>query len=234
MKGREQLSPLVAALSERLAVEAGPHTRTDVVLTDNRVRMASVRRQARGRLELRVARRLLEFNGRRAVEPLVGFAVGRGAARHELRRLVAEVPELEAGKRRATVLRPMGRHHHLVPILREEGLAHLGAVPAVQVTWGPRRRLTRGQRTIRLGSYHAPTRVIRLHRLLDQPSVPRWLVGFVVYHELLHDVFGIDESGARRVIHPPAFRAREAQHPRYEDAQRWEREERPRLMAGAR
>ncbi len=234
MRGAGPLGPLVAALSEQLAREVGPRTRTEVVVTNNRVRLASVRRPARGWLELRVSRRLLDASGPDALEPLVGFAVGRRAARTALQRLVAAVPDEPSQAKRSAVLRPVGRHHHLVPILREEALAHLGAVPDVQVTWGPRRRVRRGQRTIRLGSYHQPTRVIRLHRLMDQPAVPRWMVGFVMFHELLHDVFGIDETGPRRVIHPPAFRAREAEHPRYDDAMRWERDVLPRLMAGAR
>jgi hypothetical protein len=71
---------------------------------------------------------------------------------------------------------------------------------------------------------------VRVHRSLDDPRIPRWYVGFVLFHELLHHHFGIDEVDGRRRIHPPEFRAREREHPRYADARHFEEHVLPVLL----
>ena len=206
--------------------------RASVVLTDNRVRVASVQRRRGGGLELRVARHFLASHGVAAIPPLVGFVHGDAEATAALRRLVRGVPAPPPGAPRRPALRPQGRVHSLVPILREEAEAHLGHVPAVGITWGARVRRRGGQRSVRLGSYQFVHQLVRVHRLLDDHRAPRWVVGFVVFHELLHHEVGVDASAPRRCVHPPEFRAREAAHPRFLDVKRWEREWLPRLLAG--
>ncbi|PIE65501.1 MAG: hypothetical protein CSA24_02710 [Deltaproteobacteria bacterium] len=100
------------------------------------------------------------------------------------------------------------------------------------ITWGPRRRRKR-QRAIRLGSYDPRLSLIRIHRRLDDAQVPGWLVGFVIYHELLHHVLGVGlpAPGIRRPLHSAEFRRREAQHRRYAEAMAWEATVLPRLLA---
>ena len=62
--------------------------------------------------------------------------------------------------------------------------------------------------------------------------MPEWFVGFVVFHELLHHRLGVSVRGGRRVIHSREFRTLEASHPRYQDAQQWERTVLPELLRG--
>ncbi len=57
--------------------------------------------------------------------------------------------------------------------------------------------------------------------LLDREAVPGFVVGFVVFHEMLHGVMGAAQRGQRRVFHTAEFRAREADHPSYHRAQQW-------------
>ena len=216
---------LLAALGA--AIRASWRGPVEVTRTQNRLRMVSCQRHV-GALEVRVASRLLDL-GPQIVDPVVAFVTGKRGGRRRLRTVMGLLPAAPPGRPRRLVLRPEGRVHDLARLLDEESHAAFGQPADVPVTWGARRALRRRQRTIRLGSYHAPRGVIRVHPLLDQEDVPAWFVGFVLYHELLHHRLGLEGHGPRR-IHSREFRAAERQHPRYEDAVAWERKVLPGLM----
>lgn len=221
----------------------------EVVVTNNRVRLAS-RQRRQGNTVVRVAVRLLDA-GPSIVEPLAGFFADDAKAKAQLTEIIAALPTVESRKRKTT-LELAGDHHALPPLLDEAmgfltrgstpvssaGLCEPGnqlslfpakapISPGVAITWGPRRRLNRRQRGIKLGSYtpSGPSGpLIRIHPMLDSADVPSWYITFVIYHELLHHEFGVEarDSRGRRILHPPAFRARERQHPRYADAMEFE------------
>ncbi len=123
-------------------------------------------------------------------------------------------------------LEPRGRVHDLDALTRAE-LAHVPDVPPVDVTWGrwPNRA---PRRSLRLGSCEGT--LVRIHPVLDHETVPDWFVGFILFHELLHAAMPTKVVGGRRQIHPPAFRRREAAHPRYHDALAWEQRHIVRLL----
>jgi len=139
------------------------------------------------------------------------------------RSLIRKVPIHE--RRRRIPLRTRGRHHDLGAYFDE--LRHRyfdGRHLACAITWAkvPRTRLPR--RTIKLGSYSADARLIRIHPALDQAHVPPWFVQWIVFHEMLHHVHGFRYEGGRRRIHTPAFAADERRFVHLERARRWERE----------
>ena len=110
-------------------------------------------------------------------------------------------------------------------------IARLG-VNAV-ITWGKRpTRKTKGepQRTIKLGSYSAVDRLIRIHPALDQKWVPRYFVAYIVYHEMLHHVIPSSQGNGRRMLHPPIFQARERVFRDFDRAIAWERAHISRLL----
>ena len=71
-----------------------------------------------------------------------------------------------------------------------------------------------------LGHYDPAHRTITISRWLDSPSVPRYLVEYLVYHEMLHVRFPTVRQGHRRVIHSPGFREAEKKFPKYEQVRR--------------
>ena len=106
--------------------------------------------------------------------------------------------------------------------------------PWPRITWG---RASSGQprRSLRLGSFEATTRIVRIHPVLDQAAVPRYFVRYVMFHELLHAV--LDEpprASGRRVHHGPQFRRREREFADTERAFAWEREHINALIRSAR
>jgi hypothetical protein len=125
--------------------------------------------------------------------------------------------------------RAHGAHHDLLALADEQVAAHIPERPRAVYQWAARRR---PGRRIRLGSYTpvqtalGPSGIVRVHGLLDDERVPAWLVGFVLFHELLHAVVP-DERGRH---HSPSFRARERGHPDHARAARWQREALPSLM----
>ena len=115
------------------------------------------------------------------------------------------VPEAPVRKRNRPAMQARG---HLRPRTSvQESMHAFGEKVTLPITWGPRRAMRRRQRSIRLGAYDFERQLIRIHRRLDDPSVPEWFVGFVVFHELLHHRFGVERRAGRRVIHSAAFRA---------------------------
>ena len=80
--------------------------------------------------------------------------------------------------------------------------------------------------TIKLGSYSATERLIRVHPVLDRDWVPRYFVSFIVYHELLHHVIPARD----RSLHPPELLRREREFRHYERALAWEQKHIDRLL----
>ena len=75
-------------------------------------------------------------------------------------------------------------------------------------------------RTI-LGHYDPGLGTITLNCRLDSPHVPRYVVEYLVIHEMLHTQFPVRPNGYRRVIHSREFRNAEKQFPEYPRAIRW-------------
>jgi hypothetical protein len=221
---------LVGDVARQLTLVLQAHFKwpVKIVMTNNRRRLVSYQKR-QGRLEVRVARRLAALGGL-VVEPVVAFVREQPHGRAALRTLFEAVPDVPTVRRGPGPMQSQGDTFDLAEILARESWSGFGEPCEVPITWGARRRPRRGQRSIRLGTYDFEHGYIRIHRRLDQPQVPEWFVGFVVFHELLHHRLGVSMRGKRRVIHSAEFRALEASHPRYLEAQQWERKALPDLL----
>jgi hypothetical protein len=85
-----------------------------------------------------------------------------------------------------------------------------GQLPTPRLGWSHR-----NSRTL-LGHYDSGHGAITVSRVLDSPSVPRYLVEYIVYHEMLHMRFPVERRGHRRVVHSREFLEAEKKFPRYE------------------
>ena len=119
----------------------------------------------------------------------------------------------ERGTKR--LLPPRGRHYDLEEIFHRlnRRLFH-GELAMPRLGWSRQRA-----RTL-LGHYDSGHSTIIVSRVLDSPEVPRYLVEFVVYHEMLHIRFPIERNGHRRILHSREFRAAEKKFPDYDRASR--------------
>jgi hypothetical protein len=134
--------------------------------------------------------------------------------------------------RRRLRIEPVGRHHDLSAIFAALNLKYFGGRIAATITYGPSPRRRRPRKSIKMGSYSAESRVIRIHPALDQPRVPRYFVEWIVFHEMLHDLYRArPASESRRCLHPPELLEHERRFHAFHRAQAWEQSNLDLLLA---
>jgi hypothetical protein len=136
-----------------------------------------------------------------------------------------------ARRKRNAPLVTRGKHHDLMVLFEDVNERYFdGAINAL-ITWGKRPTVkAKKRKTIKLGSYSAVDRLIRLHPALDQKWVPRYFVAYIVYHEMLHHVIPGSRGLGRVNLHPPEFREREKQFRHFDRAIDWEKRHVGRLL----
>src|ERR1700689_2946450 len=127
-------------------------------------------------------------------------------------------------KRKPPQLRPLGGHYDLNTIYDDLNASYFGSKLDLGITWfGSAQRKARRHR--KLGLYCFQSKVVKIHRLLDQPHFPPYFISYVVYHEMLHSVCPpVKAKRGRYQIHHPDFKKREKQFAQYAAAKRWEEE----------
>lgn len=117
-----------------------------------------------------------------------------------------------------------GGHYDLKAIYAVLNRSYFNNKLKLDITWfGSANRAARRHR--KLGLYCFRTKVVKIHRLLDQPHFPPYFISYVVYHEMLHSVCPpIKAKKGRYLIHHNNFKKREREFSEYEIAKRWEEE----------
>ncbi|HEY8430594.1 MAG TPA: hypothetical protein VIL20_19575 [Sandaracinaceae bacterium] len=221
--GARTPAALEARISRALSIPV------ELVVTDNRRSMVATRRRG-PRLEVRLHHMFLDAPEHVIEELLCYLAEGDPRSSRALGRYIEE--NRHRVKRRRILLRTRGRYHDLADIFAEVVRTYFPeGVSDARITWGKMPPRRAGRRSIRLGTYTHDQRLVRIHPALDQAFVPRFFVAFVVFHELLHHVVPARRTGTRIDYHPPEFRAREAAHPDYHRAVRWEADHLDALLA---
>lgn len=118
-------------------------------------------------------------------------------------------------------LRTRGTHFDLTALYADVNRTCFNNAVTAAITWG-RMPAQRRRRSIRFGSYSPEQNMVRIHPYLDQAFVPAYVVRYIVFHEMLHALLGLEESPTgRRIIHPPRFRQIEQTYPDYQRACAW-------------
>jgi SprT-like family protein len=132
---------------------------------------------------------------------------------------------------RTPLLQPHGHYFDLEAIYHDLNQRYFVNRVQAHITWS--RRPPQRQRTsIRFGSYQERDQLIRVHRLLDQSFVPRYVVENVVFHEMLHQLIPRQYSSGRWYVHPPEFRRQERRFLYHQQAEQWQRQHLGRLLRG--
>jgi hypothetical protein len=155
----------------------------------------------------------------RSGDPRASAALDGYIQRH--RALIRRVPVHERQRRHR--IDPRGEVHDLERLRDELNAHHFDGAVDCPITWCRPPRVKLPRQSIKLGSYSIDARLIRIHPALDQPSVPRSFVAWIVFHEMLHHVLRATTKGGRRCVHTPEFADRERAFPGYEEARAWER-----------
>ncbi len=89
------------------------------------------------------------------------------------------------------------------------------SIPTPQLTWS-------ANKTYRiLGHHDAAHEHIAISRSLDSTDVPRYVVEYVVFHEMLHIHHPTKHVNGRRYNHTAAFKRDEQKFAYFEEAEKW-------------
>ncbi|MEO6334102.1 MAG: M48 family peptidase, partial [Pyrinomonadaceae bacterium] len=78
------------------------------------------------------------------------------------------------------------------------------------------------KKTYRILAHHDATHdTIVVSKSLDASDVPRWVVEYIVFHEMLHIKHPTVHHNGRRYNHTPAFRHDERKFPHFQAAEDW-------------
>ena len=96
--------------------------------------------------------------------------------------------------------------------------------------WGRKKRTK-----VTYGQYLDHLKVVKIHRLLDDPFFPHYFISFIVYHEMLHHIVPgkTDARGCFRT-HGAEFKRRERLYEDYRRAMGWEKMNKHRYLTGFR
>lgn len=123
------------------------------------------------------------------------------------------VDEVRRARGHKRLLPAKGRHFDLQSTFERLNQRFFeGCLSVARIGWSPTR-----SRTL-LGHYDAAHRTITISRWFDSTSVPRYLLEYLVYHEMLHIKYPVEHNGHRRVVHTRAFVEAEKKFPLYEQA----------------
>jgi hypothetical protein len=136
-----------------------------------------------------------------------------------------------ARRKRNAPLVTKGKHHDLLDIYAKLNDRYFDGTINALITWGkgPTTK-SKHRKTIKLGSYAAFDRLIRVHPGLDRTWVPNYFVAYIVYHEMLHHVIPGSRGLGRVNFHPPEFKARERGFRHFERSLDWEKKHIGRLL----
>jgi hypothetical protein len=127
-------------------------------------------------------------------------------------------------------LRTQGQVHDLLEVFQKINHTYFDGTVDALITWGRRVKPKQPRRTIKLGSYSATERLIRIHPVLDRAWVPRYFLSYIIYHEMLHHVIPASHGRGRRMLHPQEFLARERMFRHFERSIAWEKAHVARLL----
>ncbi len=206
--------------------------RIELAITDNRRTMISTR-EMHGTLLVRVHHMFLDADlftqqalgrylrfGDRAASNIIGAYIEANQQRIRPLRV------------RQETLRTAGRRHDLSAIFNRLNDTYFQGMVDATITWGRRTRpKDEHQRlSIKLGTYCADRKLIRIHPTLDRSWVPRYFVEYVVFHEMLHHMIPMPVRDGRRELHSLEFRENEQRYRHYARALEWEQKNVGRLL----
>lgn len=125
--------------------------------------------------------------------------------RKEMRRSLELVKQARGRK---FVSGPKGSFYDLEEIFEELNLRYFSGLMA-----RPLLGWSRQPSRVMLGHYDPSHNAIIISRILDSAGVARLAVEYVLFHEMLHLRFPVDDRGARRCVHTPEFKQAEKEFP---------------------
>jgi len=177
------------------------------------VRLSDVLRSApRAVVEAAAAILLGRLYHRRAPRDLLELYREFSYARTTRRRLLL----VRKRRGRRAKHQPAGDFHDLEPLFKRLNRKYFrGSLPRPCLGWSARAWRTQ------LGCFDPALNQIVINRRLDRQGVPDYVVGYVLYHEMLHLKHPMRFARCRRESHSPRFRKAEKRYSDYKRAMKF-------------
>jgi hypothetical protein len=212
-----------STLSSYLERETGEAV--SLTITDNSTSMISVK-TARGLIYVRLHRMFLDA-GNEVIKEIARFVKRRKGSTPFIRDFIRKNQNSVGNNNRSSrkvVTRTGGKYYDLQELFGLVNKQYFGGRIRASISWGKKTpRCAVRRRT--LGSYSHQTNTIWINPVLDRRNIPRYLVKFIVYHEMLHCDIPVERRNGRRLLHSPDFRKRERLFRDYEKVVSWERKQ---------
>jgi len=157
-----------------------------------------------------IAHILLAKMYRRPIDRAQAARYRKYVASHEIVRKAHLVRQLRGRK----LLRsPRGHSYDLDAVFEELNTRFFHGLMA-----RPRMSWSQGKTRRILGHYDPAHNAIIISRIFDHPGVPRYVLEYIVYHEMLHLKHPVKLRGSRRCVHSAEFQAEEKLFPRVAEA----------------
>ena len=209
------LKPRTPLPDIRIEVRRYANANAQILLADGvlRVRMADTLAGAPENIQEALAEILLAKLFRRPVPAESNDRYRRYLNRREVRRNL-DVVRSERGRKHVGA--PAGQHYDLLAIFEDLNFRYFfGLMARPAIGWSRTR-----SRTL-LGHYDPSHNAIVLSRLLDSADVPRLVVEYVMFHEMLHLRHPVEHAGPRRCVHTRAFKDEEKRFSGVREAKAW-------------
>jgi len=157
-----------------------------------------------------IAHILLAKLYRKPIAPAHAARYRRHVASHHLSAKVHLIRQMRGRKRIASA---QGEIYNLDQIFDElnQRFFH-GLLGRPQMTW------SQDHARNHLGHFDPAHNTIVVSRIFDRRKVPRFVLEYLVYHEMLHLKYPVKLKGTRRCVHGPEFQAEEKLFPKLEEA----------------
>jgi len=130
--------------------------------------------------------------------------------RQDVRRQAQLVRQIRGRK---FVSGPQGSHYNLEQVFEALNAAHFhGLMARPELGW------SRGRSRNLLGHFDPAHNAIIISRIFDNAAIPRLLLEYVMFHEMLHLRYPVEHKGARRCVHTKEFREAEKQFAGWKEA----------------
>ncbi len=130
--------------------------------------------------------------------------------------VVERVNQVRRSRSRKSFPGPRGRHFDLQILFDDLNESFFNNELEIDhVSW------SRGLSRRTLGHFDPAFNALVISRVLDREDVPKSVVSFVLYHEMLHAFLGEEVRDGKRFKHHSRFRAAEKDFPAYDEAVRF-------------
>ena len=214
---------MTLALQEML--QALTRMQIDLTINDNRSTMISILERKRKYARVSIHRMFLNASNT-VILALADLLINKRSREHNktIRKFIDQSsPEYDSKQKLdKNKLLMQGDFFDLKELYQKVNSEYFHSKLELSITWfGKKKRMPKTQ--ISYGLYHQSLRLIKINRLLDQIVTPSYFIEYIIYHEMLHDIYRPEtNSRGYRRIHTQKFREKEKEFMHYNQAKNWE------------